>query len=77
MEQYIPRSPEGALVATAVVFVLLWQFQSVLVLLGFDVGFAVYTWMLLVFMGLFMTFLTLAPGLVEADRSTMQPKQSS
>lgn len=77
MERYIPHTPEGALVATTILFVLLWQFQSVLVLLGIDIGFAVYTWMLLVFMGLVMTFFMLAPGLVEAERSAMQPKQSS
>ena len=77
MERYIPHTPEGALVATSIIFVLLWMFQSVLVLLGLDFGLAVYAWMLLVLIGLVMTFFTLAPGLVEGERSAMQPNQSN
>jgi len=73
MEHWLPETPEGLFVATVVLFALLYQARSALLLLGIPVNHAVYVFGLLSFLLFFVLFgtVSLAVG-VEPSRRTRE-----
>lgn len=67
MENPLPRTPEGIVVSTVMLFVFVWQTKSALLLAGIEVDSMVHLWVMLSTLAFYLVFVVVAIGATEAQ----------
>ena len=65
MDNPLPRTPEGIVVSTVMLFVFVWQSKSALLLFGVQINSMVHLWVMLATLGLYVVFVLIAIGATE------------
>lgn len=65
MENPLPRTPEGIVVSTVMLFVFVWQAKSALLLFGIEIDSMVHLWVMLATLVFYLAFVVVALGATE------------
>jgi len=65
MSNLLPRTPEGIVVSTVMLFVFVWQAKSALLLFGVQINSMVHLWVMLATLGLYVVFVLVGIGATE------------
>jgi peptidoglycan/LPS O-acetylase OafA/YrhL len=74
MENPLPKTPEGIVVSTVMLFVFVWQAKSALLLAGFEVNSMVHLWVMLATLVFYLAFVVVALGATEIQSTPQEPE---
>lgn len=77
MENPLPRTPEGIVISTVMVFVFVWQAKSALLLFGFEINSMVHLWVMLAMLVFYLAFVVVALGATEAQSTSHEPETAT
>jgi hypothetical protein len=77
MNNLLPRTPEGIVVSTVMLFVFVWQAKSALLLFGIQINSMVHLWVMLATLGLYIVFVFVALGATEIQSQAAHESETA
>lgn len=75
MRNLLPRTLDGIIVSSVMLFVLIWQMKSALLMVDISVDSTVHLWVMLSAILLYVAFAFVAIGTMEFSQTEQQPSE--